>query len=78
MAGLQLRKKSARLCVQLYAFLRFHLIPVLMWGDENPEKYSNPSETYSDENETMPTFEEFKAAVEEDYLATENTEVSRR
>lgn len=53
-------------------------IPVLMWEDENPEKYSDPSETYSDWNETMPTFEEFKAAVEEDYLATENTEVSRR
>ena len=26
----------------------------------------------------MPTFEEFKAAVEKDYLVTQNTEVSRR
>ncbi len=53
-------------------------IPVLMWEDENPEKYSDLSETHNDENETIPTFEEFEIAVEKHYLARENTEVSRR
>lgn len=53
-------------------------IPVLMWEDENPEQYLDPNEMPGDQDETMPTFEEFKAAVEKDYLARENTETSRR
>ncbi|MBR0342918.1 MAG: hypothetical protein IJH64_11885 [Oscillospiraceae bacterium] len=50
----------------------------LMWEDENPEQYLDPNEMSGDQDETMPTFEEFKAAVEKHYLARENTEVSRR
>ena len=50
----------------------------LMWEDEEPKNDSDLDETPGDQDETMPTFEEFKAAVEADYLATENTEVSRR
>ena len=50
----------------------------IMWEDEEPKNDSDLDETPGDQDETMPTFEEFKAAVEADYLATENTEVSRR
>ncbi len=53
-------------------------IPPLMWVDENPEQYLDPNEMPGDQDGTMPTFEEFKAAVEKDYLERENTEVSRR
>lgn len=53
-------------------------IPVLMWEDEKSGNDSDKHETHADQDETMPTFEEFKAAVEKDYLVTQNTEVSRR
>ena len=49
-----------------------------MWEDEKSGNDSDKHETHADQDETMPTFEEFKAAVEKDYLATQNTEVSRR